>query len=133
MANLAALKPKDTYQVLLQAPGWDASSTVTVELGDGTATPLSISPTGVKVNGVSVLTTASSVVGTETPTGSVNGSNATFNALHDFIPESVTVLVNGLALLPTDEFVTSGARTVVLAFSPAVGETVRLTYMKAAA
>lgn len=65
----------------------------------------------------------------ETPSGAINGSNATFQSLSDFVPESVIVLVNGVAQRRIADFNTSGVRTVTLTESPTVGESVRLNYI----
>ena len=67
------------------------------------------------------------VVG-ETPTGLVNGANATYTSLTSFTPGTVEVFVNGLAQrLPTD-FNTSGVSTIILTSSPATGESIRINY-----
>ncbi len=65
----------------------------------------------------------------ETPTGLINGSNATYQSLSDFVPESVAVLVNGVTQRRIDDFNTSGVRTVTLNQSPAAGESVKLNYI----
>ena len=50
MSNLAAQKPKDTYQRLLQLPSWTDGSTATqFQLGDGTPVPLYLSATTLRV------------------------------------------------------------------------------------
>lgn len=48
----------------------------------------------------------------EVPSGSVNGSNVTFTAAYDFVPETVTVHVNGLLQATPADYVTSGVRPV---------------------
>lgn len=53
-ASIGPLKPKDTFQLLLQLPGWDGSSTCIFALGDGTALPLSINATTLYINGAAV-------------------------------------------------------------------------------
>lgn len=65
----------------------------------------------------------------ETPTGAINGSNATFTSLFDFIPESVVVLVNGVVQRRIADFNTSGTRTITLTASPGIGEAVKLNYI----
>lgn len=70
------------------------------------------------------------VVG-ETPSGTINGSNATFTSANDFIPESVAVFVNGLFQQRVTDFNTSGVRTITLAASPTAGEVVRINYTRA--
>lgn len=65
----------------------------------------------------------------ETPTGLINSSNATFQSLSDFVPESVVVLVNGVVQRRVADFNTSGLRTVTLTESPSSGESVKLNYL----
>lgn len=65
----------------------------------------------------------------ETPTGSINGSNATFTSQFNFVPESVVVLVNGLEQRRVTDFNTSGTQTIILADAPQVGESVRINYV----
>lgn len=66
----------------------------------------------------------------ETPTGAIDGSNATFQTAYDFVPESVEVYLNGLALKRIDEFNTSGTRQIILLISPNAGETILVDYLK---
>lgn len=65
----------------------------------------------------------------ETPTGSVNGANATFTTQFNFVPESVVVLVNGLEQRRVTDFNTSGTQTIVLTDAPQAGESVRVNYI----
>lgn len=65
----------------------------------------------------------------ETPTGSVNGANATFTSQFNFVPESVVVLVNGLEQRRVTDFNTSGTQTIVLTDAPQAGESVRVNYI----
>lgn len=74
--------------------------------------------------------TASFVAG-ETPSGAVDGVNATFTTVFSFVPESVTVFLNGLALQRIGEFNTSGNQTIIFMESPEVGDTIRVNYLKA--
>lgn len=69
------------------------------------------------------------VVG-ETPTGLVNGSNATYTTAFSFVPLSVAVLVNGVAQRRVTDFNTSGTTTIILTESPQAGEAVRVTYLR---
>lgn len=66
----------------------------------------------------------------EAPTGTIDGINATFQALSDFVPGTVDVFVNGLKQKPADEFTTSGLRTVQLVIAPTQGETILLNYSR---
>jgi hypothetical protein len=70
------------------------------------------------------------VVFSETPSGSVNGSNATFTTLNDFVPGSVSVRVNGLSQRPGTDFTTSGVRTIALTSSPTPGESIQVDYTR---
>ncbi len=53
----------------------------------------------------------------ETPTGAVNGSNATFLSEFDFVPGSVEVFI-AIKLKPLEDYNTSGNRTITLYLSP---------------
>lgn len=66
----------------------------------------------------------------EIPIGALNGSNATFAAANDFIPETVQVFINGVASKRSEEFVTSGARGITLSVSPGANEGVLINYVK---
>ncbi len=65
----------------------------------------------------------------ETPSGLVNGSNATFMSAFDFIPETVEVFI-GIKLKKPDDFNTSGNRTITLYQSPLSGENILINYIK---
>lgn len=60
--------------------------------------------------------------------GTINGSNATFTTPDNFIPETVTVLVNGLGQKKVRDFNTSGTNTIIFTDSPTVGETLLTNY-----
>ncbi len=77
-----------------------------------------------------VVHTGATTVINETPSGAVDGSNATFSVSLDFVPESVEVILNGLSLRPIDDFVTSGVRSVHLVSSPVTGDTITINYQK---
>lgn len=66
----------------------------------------------------------------ETPTGALNGSNATFTSLSNFVAGTVEVFLNGLKLKIVEEFNTTGNNTITLAVSPASTETLQITYLK---
>lgn len=70
------------------------------------------------------------VVYGETPSGAIDGVNATFQSLHDFVPESVAVYLNGVRQRLVDDYQTSGTQTVVLSVSPSVGEKVLFDYLR---
>jgi hypothetical protein len=66
----------------------------------------------------------------EAPTGLINGVNATFQSQYDFIPESVSVFLNGMRLKVIADYQTSGARMVNLNVSPTVGEMIQIDYLR---
>lgn len=72
----------------------------------------------------------SEFVAGETPSGAVNGINATFQTAFDFIPESVSVMVNGLVQRLILDFNTSGVNTLIFSESPGSGDSVRVSYLK---
>lgn len=65
----------------------------------------------------------------ETPTGAVNGINAAFTSEFDFVPESVVVLVNGVAQRRVTDFNTSGTRNITLTDAPTIGDALRINYI----
>lgn len=67
----------------------------------------------------------------ETPVGAMNGSNATFTSEFEFVPESVEVLLNGIAQTRINDFNTSGTQTIILTVSPISSETLRINYQRA--
>lgn len=69
------------------------------------------------------------VVG-ETPSGTVNGSNATFTTAFDFVPESVEVFVETCRLCLLEDYNTSGTNTIQFYVSPLAGEKIRVNYQK---
>lgn len=64
----------------------------------------------------------------EVPSGSINGSNDTFNISRDFDPDSVTVTLNGLNLRYGFDYYLSGLRTVIFYISPLSGDVVLISY-----
>lgn len=70
-----------------------------------------------------------SIVG-EIPLGAINGINAVFTTANNFIPESVSVFLNGLNQKRISEFNTSGTNTIVVAESPNPGEIILVNYLK---
>lgn len=65
----------------------------------------------------------------ETPTGLVNGSNATFTTEFEFVPESVQVYVNGVRQKIVPDYQTVGEQTIILAQSPLTGEHILVDYI----
>lgn len=72
----------------------------------------------------------SDIVFGETPTGLVNGSNATFTTAFDFVPGKVDVFVNGLLQKIVTHYNTTGTRTIILNDSPQVNDFVLVDYKK---
>ncbi len=83
-------------------------------------------------NGVVVYNTGSSdqVFG-EVPSGTMNGSNATFTSEFDFVPETVQLYVNGLLQKKIADYNTTGVQTIILTSSPSSVENILLNYTKA--
>lgn len=67
----------------------------------------------------------------EVPTGTINGSNATFTTEFDFVPETVQVILNGLVQKLVQDYNTSGTQTITLNVSPTSGETLTINYQRA--
>lgn len=70
------------------------------------------------------------LVTNETPAGLIDGSNATFTTEFDFVPESVSVWINGLYQKRIADFNTSGLRTITLTASPGTGEHILVNYLR---
>jgi hypothetical protein len=77
-----------------------------------------------------ILNTANSVafVFGETPSGAVNGSNATFTTAQSFVPESVQVFINGVSQTNGVDYTTTGTTTITLTVSPVSGDYIRVNY-----
>lgn len=67
----------------------------------------------------------------ETPTGMVNGVNATYTSAFNFIPESVQIEINGIDQYNPEHFVTSGLTTIIFNDSPETGDIIKIDYQKA--
>lgn len=74
---------------------------------------------------------ANTLVVSEIPSGSINGSNATFTTAFAFVPESVQVRVNGLGQRKPQDFNTSGTLTIIFTDSPQVGDGLQVDYQRA--
>lgn len=87
------------------------------------------SPENVKIEFNGTLTTGvgAFIIG-ETPSGAINGSNATFLTAQDFAPESVMVFMNGQTLTNGIDYYTTGLKTINLHVSPVVGDYIRVNY-----
>lgn len=75
--------------------------------------------------------TADDFIYDEIPVGLINGVNASFISLFDFIPETVEVFLNGIKQIRVTDFNTSGSRYISLSFSPNINETISINYLKA--
>jgi hypothetical protein len=78
--------------------------------------------------GATIQTSAGNFVIGETPSGTINGSNATFTTASGFVPESVQVFVNGVSQTNTVDYTTSGVNTIIFNFSPVNGDYIRVNY-----
>lgn len=66
----------------------------------------------------------------ETPSGAVDGSNATFTTEFNFIPESVELFCGGVRLSVLSDFNTSGNQTITFYVSPKMADLIRVNYQK---
>ncbi len=66
----------------------------------------------------------------EVPAGNINGSNAVFTSINNFIPETVEVFSNGQKLKIIDDYNLSSNDTITLMFSPGDGESITINYKK---
>lgn len=64
----------------------------------------------------------------ETPSGLVNGSNATYTTAFSFIPLSVEVFVNGLRQKLVTHYNTSGTTIITFSDSPQTGDQILINY-----
>lgn len=78
--------------------------------------------------GAIVTTSSGSFIIGETPSGAVNGSNATFTTAQNFVPESVQVFINGVSQTNGVDYTTSGTTTITLNVSPVSGDYIRVNY-----
>ena len=69
------------------------------------------------------------IVKNEVPEGIINGANSLFITKYEFYPDSLDVYSNGLKLKVVSDYNFSG-RTIQLVFSPVVGETIVINYIK---
>lgn len=81
----------------------------------------------VQVNSLLTLGGESSVIG-ETPTGAINGQNATFTSLQNFEPLTVDVILNSTIQTYGIDYITTGTNTIILNVAPVVGDILRLNY-----
>lgn len=78
--------------------------------------------------GAFVSTSSGSFVFGETPSGAVNGSNATFTTAQNFVAESVQVFINGVSQTNGVDYTTLGSTTITMNVSPVSGDYIRVNY-----
>lgn len=66
----------------------------------------------------------------ETPSGLINGSNATFTTAFNFDPGTEEVYLNGLKLVKLEDYNTTGTNQIDLYVSPGAGEHLIVNYKK---
>lgn len=71
------------------------------------------------------------IVNNEIPNGLINGSNAIFTTDYPFIPESVSITVNGMEMALEDDYNILSANSFQFMFSPEPGEKILIDYIKA--
>jgi len=81
----------------------------------------------IEFNG-SLTTSAGAFIIGETPTGAINGSNATFTTANGFDPASVSVFLNGVNIINGVDYITTGQNTILLNVSPVNGDYLRVNY-----
>jgi hypothetical protein len=69
----------------------------------------------IKVTGKIIPGPSKDFIENETPSGTVDGSNATFTSQYNFVPESVEVFINGLKQKPIIHYINfMGTQTIIL-------------------
>lgn len=81
----------------------------------------------VQVNSLLSIGNSVFVIG-EIPTGAINGQNATFTALQNFVPLSVDVILNSTVQTYGTDYVTTGSTIIILNVAPVSGDILRLNY-----
>lgn len=64
----------------------------------------------------------------EIPNGAINGSNATFTTLQNFVPLSVELVLNSTIQTYGIDYYTTGVNTIIMNVSPVVGDIIRVNY-----
>ena len=86
-------------------------------------------PQYVTVEVGSTLTTSSgNFVIAETPSGAINGINATYTTAQNFDANSIEIFVNGIQATKGVDYTTSGTNTINFTYSPATGDLLRVNY-----
>lgn len=73
---------------------------------------------------------AADLIADEVPTGTINGSNATFTTAHNFLPASIEVSINGIAQRRGMDYTTIGTNTIHFTDSPESGDFISVDYQK---
>jgi hypothetical protein len=81
----------------------------------------------IEFNGALSTSAGAFIIG-ETPSGAVNGSNATYTTAQQFEPASVSVFINGVNIINGVDYITTGTNTIILNVSPIVGDYIRVNY-----
>lgn len=71
------------------------------------------------------------LVTNEVPEGLIDGSNATFTTEFEFVPESISITINGLEQKSPENYITSGTQTIIFSSSPETGDQILIDYIKA--
>ena len=66
----------------------------------------------------------------ELANGVVNGVNPFFTSSFEFVPETLSVFVNGLKMRSVFDYTTTGTNTIQFLVSPEVGDVISLQYFK---
>lgn len=77
---------------------------------------------------VYLLEANSAVVWQETPSGSINGSNAVFTLANTYVAGSLIVILNGVLQTITDDYTESAATTITFGTAPKTGDQLWVTY-----
>jgi hypothetical protein len=64
----------------------------------------------------------------EIPNGAINGSNATFTTLQNFVPLSVELVLNSTIQTYGIDYYTTGVNTIIMNVSPVIGDIIRVNY-----
>lgn len=66
----------------------------------------------------------------ELANGVVDGVNPFFTSSFEFVPETLSVFVNGLKMRSVVDYTTTGTDTIQFLVSPEVGDVISLQYFK---
>lgn len=85
---------------------------------------------GTEAQWLKTLVSLDSRVYNEIPSGLLNGVNNIFTSINNFIPESLSILSNGISLKRTLDYYTVGNNQIYLNFSPNAIENLFINYTK---